>query len=178
MNSWNFLFALVILPTILLLSACTTSDQYTEPEVCTMEYDPVCGLVDVQCIKAPCNPIPTTFSNQCMAEQAGAYDIVPGVCPEPIASFAECEAAGYPIMESYPRQCSTGDQTFTEQLAPQEACELQEGNWIANASECEGIDETTCESLGGTFNPCASACRNDPSAEMCTMQCVLVCEFN
>lgn len=28
-----------------------------------------------------------------------------------IASFEECEAAGYPVMESYPRQCTTPDGT-------------------------------------------------------------------
>lgn len=28
-----------------------------------------------------------------------------------IASFEECEAAGYPVMESYPRQCRTPDGT-------------------------------------------------------------------
>ncbi|MDD5710896.1 MAG: META domain-containing protein [Candidatus Colwellbacteria bacterium] len=31
-----------------------------------------------------------------------------------ITSFEECEAAGYPVMESYPRQCRAGDRTFTE----------------------------------------------------------------
>lgn len=33
-----------------------------------------------------------------------------------ITSFTECASAGYPIMESYPRQCSTGDETFTEEI--------------------------------------------------------------
>jgi hypothetical protein len=31
-----------------------------------------------------------------------------------INSFTECEAAGYPVMESYPRQCAAGGKTFTE----------------------------------------------------------------
>ncbi|MDD5711011.1 MAG: META domain-containing protein [Candidatus Colwellbacteria bacterium] len=31
-----------------------------------------------------------------------------------ITNFEECEAAGYPVMESYPRQCRAGDQTFVE----------------------------------------------------------------
>jgi len=35
-----------------------------------------------------------------------------------IASFVECQNAGYPIMESYPRQCRTPQgQTFTEIIA-------------------------------------------------------------
>lgn len=36
-----------------------------------------------------------------------------------INSFAECVSAGYPIMESFPRQCRTPDgRNFTEQLEP------------------------------------------------------------
>ena len=39
-----------------------------------------------------------------------------------ITNFEECVAAGNPVMESYPRQCSDGTTTFTEviDLAPQE----------------------------------------------------------
>jgi DhnA family fructose-bisphosphate aldolase class Ia len=34
-----------------------------------------------------------------------------------ISSFYECAEAGFPIMESYPRQCRTSDgKTFTEDL--------------------------------------------------------------
>ncbi len=44
--------------------------------------------------------------------------------PEPatrsITNFAECVAAGYPVMESYPEQCRTDDgQTFVNPAAPQ-----------------------------------------------------------
>ncbi len=34
----------------------------------------------------------------------------------PITSFEECAAAGNPIMESYPRQCSANGQTFVEEV--------------------------------------------------------------
>jgi len=52
------------------------------PAVCTTEYLPVCGSRQVQCIKAPCPPIPETFSNKCALDSAGEsvtylYD---GVC--------------------------------------------------------------------------------------------------
>ena len=34
-----------------------------------------------------------------------------------ISNFEECAAAGYPVMESYPRQCRTIDgRTFVEEL--------------------------------------------------------------
>lgn len=37
-----------------------------EPTACTMQYDPVCASVAVQCIKAPCPAIEQTFGNECM----------------------------------------------------------------------------------------------------------------
>lgn len=33
-----------------------------------------------------------------------------------ISSFQECMDAGHPIMESYPRQCHDGNQTFVEEI--------------------------------------------------------------
>ena len=38
--------------------------------VCTEEYMPVCGEKEVQCITAPCYPVPETFTNACEAEHA------------------------------------------------------------------------------------------------------------
>lgn len=43
-----------------------TPDQ-RKVDVCTQDYKPVCALVQVQCIKAPCNPVEETFSNSCTA---------------------------------------------------------------------------------------------------------------
>jgi hypothetical protein len=37
--------------------------------------------------------------------------------PVAINSFQECMDAGYPIMESYPRQCNNGTQTFIEDIS-------------------------------------------------------------
>lgn len=34
-----------------------------------------------------------------------------------ISSFEECVAAGYPVMESYPRQCRAEETTFTEKIS-------------------------------------------------------------
>lgn len=38
-----------------------------DADVCMAVVEPVCGLVQVQCVAAPCNPIPETFSNSCEA---------------------------------------------------------------------------------------------------------------
>lgn len=44
-----------------------------------------------------------------------------------ISSFQECMDAGYPIMESYPRQCNAGGNHFVEDIAPiQESWQAQE----------------------------------------------------
>ena len=36
-------------------------------DFCTADYTPVCATVEIQCIKAPCNPIQEIFSNACNA---------------------------------------------------------------------------------------------------------------
>ncbi len=116
------------------------------PKPCTREYVPVCGEVEVQCIKAPCPPLKTTFGNRCEAENAKAQNIVEGECVD-------------------------------EEVNPEGACLSFDGNWLEESQECEGMSREQCENLGGTYNECASACRNDPNAEICTLQCVLVCQF-
>ena len=37
-------------------------------------------------------------------------------CTDTITNFEECANAGYPVMESFPRQCRVGDITFTEDV--------------------------------------------------------------
>lgn len=51
-------------------------------QMCTMEYAPVCGLVAVQCVTTPCNPVPETFSNGCSAcAQGNVISYTRGACP-------------------------------------------------------------------------------------------------
>lgn len=50
------------------------------PTACTKEYKPVCGLKQVVCITAPCNPVPTTYSNVCMLRADGASLAYEGTC--------------------------------------------------------------------------------------------------
>lgn len=51
-----------------------------EDVMCTKEYRPVCGYVQVQCIKAPCYPVPQTFGNACEARAAHAINVTEGEC--------------------------------------------------------------------------------------------------
>lgn len=94
-----------------------------------------------------------------------------------ISSFEECVKAGYPVMESYPRQCSDGTNSFTESVGLKEECVVNNGHWIDSVSECEGISEEICVEMEGKFVECGSACRNSPEAQVCTMQCVAYCSF-
>lgn len=59
----------------------------------------------------------------------------------------------------------------------QQLCVDAGGKWIDGANECEGISAQYCQEIGGQFEECGSACRNDPNAEICTMQCVQYCSF-
>lgn len=113
---------------------------------CTREFQPVCGEVQVQCIKAPCPPIKTTFSNRCEAENAGVKNATDGACIDE-----------GPNLEG--------------------ACLSFDGTWIEASQECEWMSQQMCQELGGIYNECSSACPNDPEAELCTMQCVQVCQF-
>ncbi|MFP4424574.1 MAG: DUF333 domain-containing protein [Candidatus Woesearchaeota archaeon] len=98
-----------------------------------------------------------------------------GECP--INNFEECVDAGNPVMESYPRQCEADGEVFVEDISYEDKCEnLYDGKWLPEFTECEGISEEQCKELGGSFDSCASACRHDPDADMCTMQCVQVCD--
>ncbi len=66
-----------------------------------------------------------------------------------ITNFDECIAAGYPAMESYPRQCAVpGGQTFVEVIGG--ALNLEEARAIAENSSCaeEGNLKDTY-----TYNP-------------------------
>lgn len=55
-------------------------DCNKESVVCTKEYIPVCGEKQVQCVKAPCDPIKTTYGNRCESNAAGATYLYDGVC--------------------------------------------------------------------------------------------------
>jgi hypothetical protein len=89
--------------------------------------------------------------NSCVANNG------PGI---QVSSFEECVAAGYPVMESYPRQCQTPDgQNFVEEI--------------------NDPMEKLCSDSGGNWNPCSSRCVLDNQGKegvICTMMCEALCE--
>lgn len=50
------------------------------PVACTKEYRPVCGMKQVVCIKAPCDPIYQAYGNRCAMEADGATFRYEGEC--------------------------------------------------------------------------------------------------
>lgn len=58
-----------------------------------------------------------------------------------------------------------------------DSCVMAGGNWLAEHQECEYISDNWCQKNEGMFETCASACRHQPEAQVCTMQCVPVCKF-
>ena len=57
------------------------SPESKNADVCTMEMNPVCAQVEIQCIKAPCYPVKQTFNNACEAcknSLVKSYDV--GAC--------------------------------------------------------------------------------------------------
>lgn len=67
------------------------------------------------------------------AIETGAQEIV-------ISNFEECIEAGFPVMESYPRQCNDGTNTYIEEITPDDV----EENLFSWESE-----ETTVDTITG-----------------------------
>jgi len=61
-----------------------------------------------------------------------------------------------------------------QQLA--QSCTASGGKWIADTRECEIGKADWCKARSGTFDPCASACRNT-GQQPCIMVCVPVCKL-
>lgn len=83
--------------------------------------------------------------------------LMAGCFGEQITNFEECAKAGYPILESYPRQCRTNDNIFIEEYCSKEGTTytmtLEKAKQIAINSECgDRLKETyVCNENTGTY---------------------------
>ena len=62
-------------------------------------------------------------------------------------------------------------------VSDKEVCESNGGEFLEESSECVDVGKKLCDSLNGEYDSCASACRNNDDAVVCTQQCVQVCDL-
>jgi hypothetical protein len=89
----------------------------------------------------------------------------------------EKEAGAEVGNENDGRQSNDNQQADQNSKPAVQACRDAGGDWLSQYNECEGVRKAWCESRGGTYNSCASACRHSADTDFCTEQCVQVCSF-
>lgn len=88
---------------------------------------------------------------------------------EAIDNFAECEQAGYPVMESFPRQCSPGDgRVFVEEIDTREIQDIERDQEYYGQSTFSICSTNTDCSVGGCNGEiCGSADGQDDAISIC-----------
>lgn len=80
-------------------------DSARNADVCIEIYKPVCATVQIQCIRAPCDPIKQTFSNSCVAcRNSLAKSYTEGVCKNTVDMENEIKQL---FIQKYPKYAST-----------------------------------------------------------------------
>lgn len=115
-----------------------------------------CACVDGQCASIVAGS--DTNSVVCGQEEKLCPDGFPVYRTGPNCEFADC-----------PLPDLTGNDKYD--------CQIINGEWLDQYQECMYVSKNWCDKQGGVYNECASACRHDPKAQVCTMQCVPVCQL-
>lgn len=108
--------------------------------------------------------LPADTGGECFCAAPDSCKCVDGRCEgifknnqEEINSFDECTKAGYPILESYPRQCKIENKAFTEEHCTDKDTKnilsLADAKQIAIESECGDTlkDTYMCNENTGTY---------------------------
>jgi heat shock protein HslJ len=151
----------ILLSLVLSLGAMTLSQVHAEETMmCTQQYAPVCGEVQVQCFAAPCNPVKQTFGNACMAAAAKATNVTQGKCGSTGSVIVGgdvdlhgCKASAGYSWDDAKKQCT---RPWEGKMSPQQA--LKAGTWFIKSFN--GKDITSSGSI--TF-----AKNNTFSAQVC-----------
>jgi len=120
------------------------------------------------------------ISGLCAIAVWGIYLYTVSTCPVPVTVYPVVPVVENPTIP--PVQNGTNPPQVENPTLPAtansgEACISQGGTFDKTYRECGGISESQCANIGGTFVSCGSACRHNPKAEMCTMQCVIYCQL-
>ena len=106
------------------------------------------------------NYLPSKTEEECFCLAPISCRCVEGRCEGifgEINDFNDCVSAGYAVVESYPRQCQTSNETFTEDNCVEEGTgnilTLFDAKEIAINSECgDNLKETfVCNEVTGTY---------------------------
>ena len=106
------------------------------------------------------NHLPSKVEGECFCAAPTFCRCVEGKCDGvfgEINSFDDCANAGFAVMESYPRQCKTSSESFTEEHCTIEGgsntLTLSHAKEIAINSECgDNLEETFfCNEVTGTY---------------------------
>lgn len=136
-----------------LKQAHTCSDEQKAAQFCTLEYNPVCGLVDngVRCIQAPCPSLDAkTFSNGCSACSAQAVEYYQGACEEQTFIVCNGEAKTGFDPEEFAKNtggicvdvCPGNYDVFTTQIGVQQCIPRYDKETIESWSTCEASSDS------------------------------------
>lgn len=139
---------------VALCAGLSQSNAASNSVACTMEYAPVCGSIQVQCVTAPCNPIQQTFSNKCMATASNATNITTGSCESVPVVWGDRDnhdcigSAGY-VWSSSDNKCVRPWEN--PKMSPREA--LKNGTWVIESFNGKSIKtQATLKFSKNTFN--------------------------
>jgi len=128
------------------------------------------SLTPDECLELGGRTVNTVGEETCTEDEMniGAVTgfISPNICCKVISTFDECAEAGNAVMESYPRQCSAGDQTFVEEISGAELGCTSSGGTMRTSLCCKSVGDFPSNCAIG-----ACGCAPDHSHEVKTCDC-------